>query len=83
MGHARTPAALAELQGGWEMFLQFAMEVGALSCEAKKQLERRSERALAELARRQSKYQAGSDPASHFVALVQAALVGGGRLPEQ
>ena len=59
------------------MFLQFAMEVGALSCEAKKQLERRSERALAELARRQSKYQAGSDPASHFVALVQAALVGG------
>src|ERR1022692_1224681 len=83
MGRARTPAALAELQGGWEMFLQFAMEVGALSCEAKKQLERRSERALAELARRQSKYQAGSDPASHFVALVQAALVGGGRLPEQ
>lgn len=34
-GHARTPAALAELQGGWEMFLQFAMEVGALNCAEK------------------------------------------------
>ena len=76
-GHARTPAAWAELQGGWEIFLQFAMEVGALSCAEKKQLGRRSERALAELARRQAKYQTGSDPASHFVALVQAALVGG------
>jgi hypothetical protein len=53
------------------------MEIGALSCAEKKQLERRSERALAELARRQAKYQTGSDPASHFVALLQAALAGG------
>jgi hypothetical protein len=29
-GHARTPAAMAELQAGWEMFLQFAVEAGAL-----------------------------------------------------
>ena len=76
-GHARTPAALAELQGGWEMFLQFALEVGALSGAEKKQLERRCERALAELGSVQAKYQAGSDPALRFLALVQAALAGG------
>ena len=76
-GHARTPAALAELQGGWEMFLQFALEVGALSGAEKKQLERRCERALAELGNVQAKYQAGSDPALRFLALVQAALAGG------
>lgn len=29
-GHARTPAALAELQAGWEIFLQFAVEAGAI-----------------------------------------------------
>src|ERR1039458_9550214 len=51
-GHARTPAAMAELQGGWEIFLQFAMEVGALSRAEKEQLQRRGEGALGDLAQR-------------------------------
>src|ERR1022692_2468623 len=76
-GHARTPAAWAELQGGWEIFLQFAMEVGAPSRAEKEQLQRRGEGALGDLAQRQAQYQAGSDPAWRFVALVQAALAGG------
>jgi len=28
--HARLPATLAELQSGWELFLEFALEVGAI-----------------------------------------------------
>src|SRR5439155_14558868 len=28
--HARLPAALAELRSGWEIFLEFALEVGAI-----------------------------------------------------
>src|ERR1017187_4733111 len=73
-GHARTPAAMAELQGGWEIFLQFAMEVGALSRAEKEQLQRRGEGALGDLAQRQAQYQAGSDPAWRFVALASMSV---------
>jgi hypothetical protein len=72
--HARLPAALAELQSGWEMFLQFAREVGAIGHAQKEELEQRSVKALGQLAAMQAKYQAGSDPAVRFVALLQAAL---------
>ena len=33
-GHARLSTTLAELQVGWEIFLQFAQTVGALSAAA-------------------------------------------------
>src|ERR1019366_1880403 len=69
-GAARAWARMAELQGGWEIFLQFAMEVGALSRAEKEQLQRRGEGALGDLAQRQAQYQVGSDPALRFVALV-------------
>jgi hypothetical protein len=72
--HARLPAALAELQSGWEMFLQFAREVGAIGHAQKEELEQRSAKALGQLAAMQAKHHAGSDPAVRFVALLQAAL---------
>src|ERR1017187_5291199 len=59
---------------------QAVSEVGALSRAEKEQLQRRGEGALGDLAQRQAQYQAGSDPAWRFVALVQAALAGG-RVP--
>jgi len=71
--HARLPSALAELQSGWEMFLRFALEVGAVAAEEKEKLEQRSVKALGQLAALQAKYHA-SDPAMRFVALLQAAL---------
>jgi hypothetical protein len=72
--HARLPSALAELQTGWEMFLQFALEVGAIGLAEKEELEQRGGRALGKVAALQAKYQAGSDPAMRFVGLLQAAL---------
>jgi len=75
--HARLPAALAELRSGWEIFLEFAFEVGAIGRAEQQELEERSERALGELAVLQAKYQAASDPASRFVVLLRAALAGG------
>jgi hypothetical protein len=89
--HARLPAALAELQTGWEIFLEFAFEVGAIGKPEHHKLEERSQRALDELAALQTPYQQNSDPALRFISLLRAALVGGrayvadraGREPEQ
>ena len=72
--HARLPSALAELKTGWEMFLQFACEVGAIDGAEQKELEQRGSRAFEELGVLQAKYHQASDPALRFVALLQAAL---------
>jgi hypothetical protein len=68
--HARLPTTLAELQSGWEIWLQFALEVGAISSTERDQLQRRSEKALDELAVLQVSYNRGSDPALRFLTLL-------------
>jgi hypothetical protein len=88
--HARLPVALAELQSGVELWLQFALEAGAIGRAEQAELERRSERALGELAALQIPYHQASDPALRFVFLLRAALAGGrvhmadrlGKVPE-
>ena len=37
--HARLPATLAELRTGWELFLEFALEVGAIGRAEQEELE--------------------------------------------
>ena len=88
--HARLPGALAQLQCGWEIWLQFAREAGALGPTEQVELAQRSGRALEQLATLQAHYHQASDPALQFVALLRAALTGGrahvadrqGRTPE-
>ncbi len=75
--HARLPGTLAELQGAWELFLEFALEVGAIGLAEKDKLEGRRQRAMAQLCALQATYQDTSDPALRFVALLQAALACG------
>jgi hypothetical protein len=75
--HARLPAALAELQGAWEIWLQFALEAGAVGSGEQVELAHRMSRALDELAVQQAPYQVANDPALRFVALLNAALAGG------
>ena len=75
--HARLPAALAELRTGWEIFLEFALEAGAIGKVEQHELERRNETALAELAALQAPFHQASDPALRFVALLRAALATG------
>lgn len=75
--HARIPGALAELQCGFEIWLQFALDVGAISAAERDVLERRSANALHELGVRQTQYHQASDPALRFVSLLRAALASG------
>ena len=75
--HARIPEALAELHVGFEIWLQFALEVGAINAAERDALERRCTNALHELAVRQTQYHRASDPALRFVSLLRAALASG------
>jgi hypothetical protein len=75
--HARLPGALAGLQSGFEIWLQFALEVGAIGTAEQAQLERRNANALNELAARQTQYHEASDPALRFVSLLRSALASG------
>jgi hypothetical protein len=69
--------ALAELEGGWEIWLQFAVEAGAIDAEEQRALAHRCSRALGELAALQAPYQIANDPALRFMALLQSALASG------
>ena len=75
--HARLPAALAELQGGFEIWLQFALEVGAISTVERSDLQERNVHALHELAAHQVQYHQASDPALAYVSLLRGALAAG------
>jgi hypothetical protein len=72
--HARLPGALAELQSGFELWLEFALETGAIDTAEQTELMRRCERAFQELAALQTRYHHASDPALRFVGLLRAAL---------
>jgi len=75
--HARLPVTMAELQIAWEIWLQFAFEVGAISSAEQAGLERRSRRALDELAALQAPHHQASDPALRFLSILQVALADG------
>jgi hypothetical protein len=75
--HARLPGIVGELQSGWETWLQFALEVGAISNPEQVELKHRGRKALDEVAAMQSSYHQASDPALRFVSLLQAALACG------
>lgn len=55
--HARLPTTLAELQTGWEIWLEFAREAGAIGEEEQIGLAFRGSQALAELVPLQASYQ--------------------------
>ena len=75
--HARLPTALAQLQCGFEIWLDFAQEVGAINRTERAELQRRNAQALTELAALQTKYHQASDPALRFISLLGAALACG------
>ena len=75
--HARLPSALAELESAWEIFLEFALESGAVSDPERNELAERARHALDEIALIQTPYQEAADPALQFVELLRTALAGG------
>ena len=75
--HRRTPDIAASLILGWETFLRFAEEAGAISRDDAAALLTRVRAALTESAEVQRAHQASEEPATRFLALLGAAISSG------
>jgi hypothetical protein len=72
--HARTPGAVAELWAAFELFLQFASEMGAIDEQTRQEYAQKAEIAFRQLAASQGANQREADPALRFRDLVRAAV---------
>jgi hypothetical protein len=75
--HRRTPGIAASLILGWETFLRFAEEAGAISSADAACMLTRARAALADSVEVQHAHQAGEEPASRFLSLLRAAISSG------
>lgn len=75
--HARTAPAVASLQVGWDMFLGWATEVGALSTEDAEAVQALVADYLRRLVDAQAQHLSEADPVQIWVRIVQAALRSG------
>ncbi|MFC1609975.1 hypothetical protein ACFL6C_03375 [Myxococcota bacterium] len=76
--HDRTPDQVASLFAGWEIFLRFAQEEGAINEEETVRLSEACWQALGEAAQAQAAHQVASEATRRFVGLL-AAAIGSGR----
>jgi len=74
--HRRVPDAVASLLLGWELWLRFARQAGALDEASGDALWSRVRMALLALGDAQTQFTATQEPAQQFVALLSAALAG-------
>jgi hypothetical protein len=75
--HKRTPEVAASIMIGWETFLGFAQEVGALPRHSVEVLLERVRAAVLDSAATQAGYQSSEEPAARFLALLGAAISSG------
>jgi hypothetical protein len=76
--HARLPSAAAALAAGFAIFLEFAVEMGAIGSAEREELLHRSGRALHQLIARQTQdHQAAADPVLRFLQLLRTGLSDG------
>jgi hypothetical protein len=75
--HSRTPGMVADLQCGFECFLNFAVAVGAITEGQRCGLTERCWVALNHVARAQREPQGASEPARRFITVLTAALAAG------
>jgi hypothetical protein len=75
--HDKTPEIVACLQAGFEMFLRFAVDVGAIAPGQEKELFSQCWNSLLMTAKRQGTHQEGEDPTLRFLALLGAGLTSG------
>jgi hypothetical protein len=75
--HRRTPFIVAHLYAGWELWVRYALEAGAVTEAEADTLKRDCWSALGEAASAQAKYQAAAEPARRFVELLAAAITSG------
>jgi hypothetical protein len=75
--HRRTPEIAASLLVGWEMFLRFARETGAIDAQRAERTIERVRAALTDSAEAQRAHQASEEPVARFLALLGAAISSG------
>jgi hypothetical protein len=75
--HRRTPTLVAELLLGFELFLKFAAEIGAIDQDEKKQLLERCSTAISAVATEQAGHHEAADPCDRFTALLASILSSG------
>ena len=76
-GHARTPAALAELQIGLERFIGFAEEARAISPEEAERHFIAGSEAIREVGRLQRAHLSSGEPAARFISLLGSVISSG------
>ncbi len=75
--HARTPEIVANLQGGLEMYLEFAEEKGAICRHEHQEWTEVCWEALSEAAAAQGKHQAATEPTVRYISTLRALLTSG------
>jgi hypothetical protein len=75
--HARTPDIIAQLQAGFEQFLAFAEEFGAITHDERYELMRRCWDALSEAGAAQTKHQSDTEPTARYISLIRGCLASG------
>jgi hypothetical protein len=75
--HARTPDIVANLQAGFDLFLEFGEACGAIDRTERDRLARCCWEALRDAAMEQSKHQASTEPATRFLDLLRSLLSSG------
>jgi hypothetical protein len=75
--HARTPLIIGELYAGFELFLEFATFVGAVTRSEAAEIDQRAIAALGHVAAAQDAPLRAADPALRFIDLIVAAFLRG------
>jgi hypothetical protein len=75
--HRRTPGVLADLGLGWQYFLRFAEEAGALTAEECADLAERVRAGLVAMGKAQAAPQQDAEPAAMFLRLLLAVISSG------
>jgi len=75
--HARTPEIVANLQAGFDLYLEFSVASGAVDEAERDCLASQCWEALRAAASAQAKHQAATEPATRFVALLRSVLTSG------
>lgn len=76
--HPRTPGMIASLLFGGEMFIRFALEVGAITSLQAVELKQRFKTGLIEAAKPQAAAQREEEPVTRFFSLLRSSLSSGG-----
>jgi hypothetical protein len=77
LAHARTPDIVANLQAGFELFLELAEACGAIDGAKRDCLANRCWEALRDAVAEQSKHQTATEPAARFLDLLRSLLSSG------